>query len=63
MLLLAVVVSLAPLAERRAQTFAVDLPDDTALLGRDWFFQVLARDPSQSQGVALSNGLQMTIGQ
>jgi len=44
------------------QSFTMDLPDDPALLGREWFFQAIAREPSLPQNVALSNGLHMVVG-
>ncbi|MFT7478594.1 MAG: photosystem II stability/assembly factor-like uncharacterized protein, partial [Gammaproteobacteria bacterium] len=44
-------------------SFPFQLPENAALLGRQWFFQAIARDPSMVQGLALSNGLQMVIGQ
>ncbi len=42
-------------------TWNLDIPDLPALAGVAVYIQALVFDPSQSQGIALSNGLRLVV--
>ncbi len=42
---------------------AIDIPDLAFLIGTNWYFQQVTPDPGAVQGIAMTNGLRMFIGE